>query len=187
MCTHVVLAHCSSKIHSDSDSDADSDAQKLLVPVFVPPPDIVMTDFEKHKAAGDRWFSPPFYSHIGGYKMCLSVVAKGQGDGKATHASVFCTLTRGEHDDQLKWPFRGDITIQLLNQSSDEEHWEKTVCYEEEHAGRVVGKEGVTFCWGKYCFIAHTKLCTETKSILKMTASSFGYQKLSLRAPDTKS
>ena len=64
--------------------------QKPLAPVFVPPPDIVMTDFEKHKKAGDLWYSPPFYSHIGGYKMCLCVDANGYGDGEATHVSVYC-------------------------------------------------------------------------------------------------
>ena len=66
--------------------------QKPLVPVFVPPPDIVMTDFEKHKKASDKWYSPPFYSHIGGYKMCLCVYANGIGDGKDTQVSVFCCL-----------------------------------------------------------------------------------------------
>ena len=76
--------------------------QKPLVPVFVPPPDIVMTDFEKLKNAGDKWYSSPFYSHIGGYKMCLCVYAHGIGDGEATHVSVFCCLNRGEYDDQLK-------------------------------------------------------------------------------------
>ena len=118
------------------------DVQKPLVPVFVPPPDIVMTDFEKHKKAANEWFSPPFYSHIGGYKMCLGVVANGDGNGKATHVSVYFYLLRGEHDDQLKWPFRGDITIQLLNQSRGEGHG-VTVRFsdtaDDDVTGRVVG------------------------------------------------
>ena len=144
---------------------------KLLAPpVFVPPPDIVMTDLKKHKKAGDQWFSPPFYSHIGGYKMCLSVNANGLGDGEATHVSVFFHLMRGEYDDQLKWPFRGVITIQLLNQSRDKGHWERTVRYNDrvgdEHAGRVVGQERASG-WGHSKFIAHTELKTENKEYLK--------------------
>jgi len=49
---------------------------------FFPPPVFTMTDFEQHKKDGDDWFSPPFYSHAGGYKMGLSVDANGHGSGK---------------------------------------------------------------------------------------------------------
>ena len=38
---------------------------------------------------------------------------------QGTHVSVFTCLMRGEFDSHLKWPFRGDITIQLLNQLED--------------------------------------------------------------------
>ena len=151
----------------------------LAPPVFVPPPDMVMTvmtDFEKHKNEGDRWFSPPFYSHIGGYKMCLGVDANGWGPGKATHVSVFVHLMRGEYDDQLKWPFRGGITIQLLNQSRDEGHWEKMVPFGDrvgdEHAGRVVGQEK-TPGWGFQQFIANSKLNTENKQYLNNDCLKF--------------
>ena len=59
-------------------------------PVFVPPPNIVMTDFTSLKESGVRWYSPPFYSHIGGYMMCLRVDANGHGSGAGTHVSVLC-------------------------------------------------------------------------------------------------
>ena len=35
--------------------------------IFIPPPAIIMTNFSQHKSADDAWYSPPFYSHIGGY------------------------------------------------------------------------------------------------------------------------
>ena len=153
------------------------DVQKPLAPVFIPPSDIVMTDFEEHKKADDWWCSPPFYSHIGGYKMCLCVYANGYGDGKATHVSVSCKLNCGEYDDQLRWPFRGDITIQLLNQSSDEGHWEKTVRFDntvsDGHAGRVVGQERATSGWGFTRFIAQNKLNTESKQYLSNDCLKF--------------
>ena len=53
--------------------------------------------------------------------MCLRVDAN-DGDGAGTHVSVHVCLMRGEHDDQLKWPFQGVIVIQLLNQKKDQEH-----------------------------------------------------------------
>ena len=43
---------------------------------------------------------------------------------------------RGEFDDLLKWPFRGDITIQLLNQEEDKDHIEK-VFTPDDDANRV--------------------------------------------------
>ena len=159
--------------------------QKPLVPVFVPPPDIVMTDFEEHKKAGDCWFSPPFYSHIGGYKISLHVYANGCGNGKATHVSVFYCLNRGEYDDQLKWPFCGGITIQLLNQSSDEGHWEEAVCFDDtlrdRRAGRVVGQER-TIGWGYHTFIAHTELNTENKEYLKNDCLKFRISKFIVKS-----
>ena len=158
--------------------------QKPLVPIFVPPPDIVMINFEKHKK-GDNWYSPPFYSHIGGYKMSLRVYANGTDSGEATHVSVFCYLNRGEYDDQLKWPFRGDITIQLLNQSRDEGHWEETLPYSDtsndDTAGRVVGKERAKG-WGYGQFIAHTELNTENKVYLKNDCLKFRISKIVVKS-----
>ena len=81
--------------------------------LVVPPVDIVMDEFEEHKDDDSSWYSPPFYSCLGGYKMCLKVLANGEGKGKGTHVSVFIHLMRGEFDDDLKWPFNGKITIQL--------------------------------------------------------------------------
>ena len=157
------------------------DLKKPLAPVFVPPPDAKLTDFDMHKKAGDDWFSPPFYSHIGGYKMCLCVDANGNGDGDYTHVSVFVCLMRGEYDDQLKWPFRGNITIQLLNQSRDEGHREKTVFFDDRAddgtAGRVVGKERAKG-WGNHQFIAHTELNTENKEYLKNNCLKFRMSKI---------
>ena len=73
-----------------------------------------MTDFEQHKKDDDQWFSLPFYSHPKGYKMCLRVDANGHGQGKHTHTSIHIHLMKREFDDQLKWPFRGEVIIKLL-------------------------------------------------------------------------
>ena len=162
------------------------DMNKLVVPpVFVPLPDIVMTDFKKHKIAGDKWYSPPFYSHIGGYKMCLCVDANGDGSGEATHVSVFCCLNRGEYDDQLKWPFRGDITIQLLNQIRDEGHWEISFPFHDkvpdDTAGRVVGKERASGRGYRQC-IPHTELNTENKQYLKNNCLKFRISTIAVKS-----
>ena len=157
-------------------SQIDSLTAALSQLASIPGPStvIVMTDFKGRKGRNDDWYSPPFYSHIRGYKMCLSVLPNGLGNGRATHVSVFCHLERGEYDDQLKWPFHGDITIQLLNQSRDEGHRKKTVPYDRasDSNGRVVGKERGSG-WGCHTFIAHTQLSTENKEYLKNDCLKF--------------
>ena len=54
--------------------------------------------------------------------MCLKVFANGDNDGENTHISVFVQLMAGEYDDQLQWPFVGDIEFMLLNWREDKGH-----------------------------------------------------------------
>ena len=126
------------------------------------PIQFVMTDFEKHKIECDPWHSSPFYTHPKGYKMCLCVTANGQAKGAGTHTSIHIYLMRGEFDDQLKWPFRGDITIKLLNQEGDEGHHEKTVGFNndthDKTAGRVIEGEVSEGGRGFSTFISHINL-----------------------------
>ena len=87
-----------------------------------PPVDLYMEDLNWHWSVEDQWFSEPFYSHPGGYKMCLSVYANGTGQGVGSHVSVFAHLMRGEYDDKLTWPYRGNVQVTLV---TDEEDYEE--------------------------------------------------------------
>ena len=74
--------------------------------------------------------------------MCLNIDANGWAEGKCTHVSVCVALMQGKFDYSLKWPFRGDITIQLLNQE-DKGHYKITICFTDKTtAGRVT-----TYWW----------------------------------------
>ena len=94
------------------------------VPCLLPPCILTMSNFSQHKKVDDTWFSPPFYTENGGYKLQLAVHANGVGIGEDTHVSVFMHLLKGENDECLKWPFSGDITVQLLNWREDKGHVE---------------------------------------------------------------
>jgi TNF receptor-associated factor 4 len=48
--------------------------------------------------------------------MCVGVYPNSNGERKGTHVAVVVHLMKGEFDDELKWPFRGQITIRLLSQ-----------------------------------------------------------------------
>ena len=64
------------------------------------------------------------------------------------------------HDDRLKWPFRGEITVQIVNHAGDHSHIEKIIPYDDETpddtAGGVTDKESAKG-WGLN-FLANTNL-----------------------------
>ena len=91
------------------------------------PVEMTMSNFQQHQDNDNDWFSPPFYTHPHGYKLCFCVGPNGYGDGELTHLGVSVHLMFGEFDDQLKWPFRGDITYQLVDQGGNEDHIEKVL------------------------------------------------------------
>jgi len=53
---------------------------------------LMMTNFAEIKRSDGEWYSPPFYTHPQGYKMCLKVNANGRGGGEGTHVSVYAYL-----------------------------------------------------------------------------------------------
>ena len=96
--------------------------------------------------------------------MCLQVYANGHCDGKDTHISVFTRLMCGEFDSQLKWPFRGVITIQLVNNLEDKKHHTVGIHYariSSASSSRLTGTRGM---WsmavgrGRTQFILNSKL-----------------------------
>ena len=76
-----------------------------------------MKNVDYYLENGYHYASDPFYSHPGGYKM--NIVA--YPNSSSTHLSVGITILRGEVDDQLKWPFNGEVIIQAYNRT--EERW----------------------------------------------------------------
>ena len=64
--------------------------------------------------------------------MCVNVEPNGYRAGKGTHVSIFAFVMRGPFDDHLKWPFRGEITIQIVNQAGDRDHIEMTIHYNDK-------------------------------------------------------
>lgn len=130
------------------------------------PVTFTLSNFHQRKEADEIWFSPCFYSHNCGYKMQLQVYPNGDGPGRGTHVSVKVALMPGEFDELLCWPFRGVITLYLVNQRKESRHiahqlWfttletlymrEKPVVDDQEENARRVG-EGVDL------FAAHASL-----------------------------
>ena len=152
-------------------------------PFFVPPPEMILDNFEKLKSEERDWLSPPFYTHIGGYKMCLSIVANGGSVGYNTHVSVYVNIVKGEFDSHLQWPFKGEITVQLVNQKEGGEHYEgkpvkigsASMDWYNEEFSRCTEGDGSKVGWGLSRFIPHDDLYKpdEDKEYLKNDTLKF--------------
>ena len=129
-------------------------------PIFIPPPAIVMNDFERRRKEDERWFSPAFYTHVGGYKMCLEIDANGWGDGKGTHVGVGVYMMKGEFDSCLKWPLRGEITVELVNQKEGGVNCERNLVKltDENKFHKVTEGERARSGWGYSQFISQADL-----------------------------
>ena len=137
-----------------------------------------MPEFNRHKSSNQEWYSPPFYTHPGGYKMCIEVDANGEDDanaedgndeGAGTHVSVYAYLMRGRNDDNLPWPFTGEVTITLLNQLEDKNHHTDTVTFlhSNDLSKRVVNSDRASTGYGMPEFISHDKLTAKNYQYLK--------------------
>ena len=105
---------------------------KLKMQAAQPVAVICMPHFDDHRTNNRCWYSTPFLSQPKGYKMCLRVDANGIAASHGTHVSVFICLMQGEHDEELVWPFRGKITVELLNQIHDSNHHRGTVQFDSQ-------------------------------------------------------
>ena len=142
-----------SKSQSNSPTLPPDSPKLILLPA-----NLTMTSFEQHKLNDDHWVSQPFYTHSQGYKMCLRVTANGQGSGRGTHITVAVYLMKGEFDDQLEWPFRGDITIQLLNQQGDPGHFTRTIYQAIAERSEAAAGEKFISAWCIRQFKSHSEI-----------------------------
>ena len=102
-----------------------SDSLLALNDVYQVPRLIFVKNFAQLKAENVTWTSEPFYSGPKGYKMELIVLPNGYN----SHISVLIKFLPGNFDESLKWPFRGEITIELLNwrENIEENNYEEMI------------------------------------------------------------
>ena len=114
--------------------------------------DFTLTEFTKRKQFNNAYYSPPFYSHPHGYKLCIRMYANGRHTAKSTHMSVYAYLMKGERDSELNWPFEGDIIVELINLREDKNHLSHTIVFnqhtEPKHSSRVTEGDIAQHGWG---------------------------------------
>ena len=101
--------------------------QPMSSHVFVAPVTFQIPNFTERVANDELWFSPPFFTHRGGYKFCLRVYCNGDAQGRSKWLSVYAVMIRGENDHKLHWPFSGKLTVKVSNQLKNSHHQVKTI------------------------------------------------------------
>ncbi len=112
--------------------------------------------YASKKEKDERFYSTPFYTHPGGYKLCINVDANGYGDGAGTHVSIFTKISEGRYDSQLPWPFKGSVTYQLLNQLADDRHHHRVHIFDDSD-----DMQAGSSCIGYQQFLPHSSLCLD--------------------------
>ena len=144
--------------HHDLNDYKNDDTLLFGVEPHVLPIQTTMADFEKHKRDKDVWYSESFYTHPEGYRMYVTINADGFQSGKCTHVSVYVSVARGKFDYSLKWPFRGNIIVKLINQKNDVESYKHTISFNDKTPDEYAGGEKSSIGWGLDKFISHDYL-----------------------------
>ena len=127
----------------------------------IPPFIVNVTNFTDYKKLNAVYCSAPFYSSYNGYKMQLAIFANGHGKCEGAHVSVVVCLMKGTNDNQLKWPFTGDISIHLLNWREDNKHVKRIIHFNDNTSLKsrskvIEGERALGF--GYSDFIPHSEL-----------------------------
>lgn len=82
--------------------------------------------------------SPAFY--LRNYRMQITVFPYGRYGSKGSHVGVYAHILRGEYDNQLKWPFRGRLTVHLLSQKASYSNHVRHIVYDDSVSYKYSGR-----------------------------------------------
>ncbi len=136
--------------------------------------------YASKKEENEIFYSTPFYTHPGGYKLCINVDANGNGEGAGTHVSVYTKISKGLYDDQLPWPFKGAVTYQLLNQLADDRHHHLESIFDDS-VDMQVGS-----CSGYPQFLPHSSLCHDPATNTQYLLDDTLYFRVSVKVDNHK-
>lgn len=128
------------------------------------PLEFIVPKYSQLKESNAVWQIKPFYTYAHGYKLSLQVVPNGLGDAKGTHVSVFIYLMKGEFDEDLHWPLRGEMEVYLIDHTlvglffADEVTFRFVDEKSDASFSRVTKGEKSKCGWGKLKFISHSSL-----------------------------
>ena len=128
----------------------------------VTPVVVKMKEYSKMKKRKEKWYSDNIYTHNRGYRLFMYVCPP----GKNEYLSVYLCLMKGPYDEQLAWPFNGEVEVSLLNQIGDNQHISKTVSFdcEDDYVVSRVTDDNIGQGYGHSMFVSNESLSTSTST-----------------------
>lgn len=151
--------------------------------------EITFSSFRWHRNSNREWYSPPFYTSVGGYKMCLGVDANGFKPNRSTHLGVALYMMKGEFDDTLQWPFKGTIDFDLVDHSSARKNYTFTLVEDTSYTekdyddifSRVTEGERSEEGWGFSQLISHKHLFKGKRGRVYLNNDNLTFRVTSIR------
>ena len=76
-----------------------------------------ITEVAQHRENETAIFTDAVYSYSQERIVGIRIYPQGVGSGRGTHVALFIHMIKGDFDNSLVWPFRGTVTISVLDQS----------------------------------------------------------------------
>lgn len=94
--------------------------------------------------------------------MNIRIDANGAGDGKGTHVSMYVYVQKGQYDEKLRWPLKGEMVVQLLNWREDAHHCRELVGLSGDNPSAQMTASMRSKGRGRHQLIAHRVLENST-------------------------
>ena len=107
-------------------TQSNSSVQWLQSIVGLFPKLFIIEDYKNHILDGNVWYSPPFYSHLHGYKLCFQVR---QNRRHPQYMVINVCLMRGKFYDKLHWPFLAQITVEFKMKQGVNQYYSRSVIF----------------------------------------------------------
>ena len=92
-----------------------NELRELKLSVSVPPVEFVLKDYKRQFTDSKEWLSPDFYTHCGGYLLCLHAVKEAGEVGLGTcRLALSAKVREGRCDAMLTWPCRCTVGVQVV-------------------------------------------------------------------------
>ena len=125
-----------------------------------------ITNFQRKKTSNTCFVTQPFYTSEKGYNLAVHLYVNG--DAAVTDSiSAYVCVKKGRYDKALPWPFVDDVTLTLLNQLEDNNHFSHTIKYRATDDMRPGSIRGI------HTFISHSQLTRRGNTQYLMNDSLF--------------
>jgi hypothetical protein len=94
---------------------------------YIPQVSFMIPRFPEERINDTCLYLPPFYSHRGGYRLCLGVYCNGLPSVKGEYVSMCIRVCSGHYDAKLNWPLHCKVDIEIRSAHKSTKNMKKTI------------------------------------------------------------